>query len=207
VDAERDCPLTRDLLAARAGDAEAARNVFNRMAPILGQRLQSQFGSRSAFIDDAVQEALASAMNPDETQFEPIGSTRGWMITLAINWLTGLWRRAQPIERAERRAAKHEAQRQEPSLAPGAEEDRMTLNCIIASALPSLSPREFEFLMQRSSGSTADEIAKSVGVTATHVRQTLRRARAKIAEHLQAEHHDIFEEHAFILRRWLEAGP
>ncbi|MGB3442031.1 MAG: sigma-70 family RNA polymerase sigma factor [Actinophytocola sp.] len=174
-----DTPLDTATLVARArdGDARAYEEVVRRyQAPIY--RLGLRMLSSTVDAEDVAQEVFLTAWRRlprlrDDAAFA------GWLYRATTNRCLNLIRARRPVADVELDT------RESPSADGGPEqaaEAGARLSALV-SALGALTPEQRAcWLLREIHGRSYDEIARTIGTTATTVRGRIARARAVLAE-------------------------
>lgn len=174
-----DTALDTGTLVARArdGDVRAYEEVVRRyQAPIY--RLALRMLSSTVDAEDVVQEVFLTAWRR-LSQLHDDGAFVGWLYRATTNRCLNVIRARKPVADVELDA--HESP--SPDGRPERAAEAGAQMTALVSALDELTPEQRAcWLLREIHGRSYDEIARTIGTTATAVRGRIARARAQLAE-------------------------
>jgi RNA polymerase sigma-70 factor (ECF subfamily) len=168
---------------ARAGDRAARQRLYRQHVNRVFRTVRGLLRS-DAEAEDVTQDAMLTALTSLD-RYSPRSGTRfaAWLTAIAVNTTRRRFRRRRP----ELTATGELPEAPAPDGDPSDDIDRGRQRAALLRAVAELEPREREIVTLRYGAElNAAEIAAQLGLTAANVRKILERARARLAERIDA---------------------
>ena len=160
-----------------ASDEEAWNRLVDMYSPLLRNWLR-RHNANTGDIDDVVQEVMTVVVRrfPDFQRQPRTGAFRAWLRTITVNCLRDQWRRSnkQPKATGGTQCAEAIEQLADPNSGISKiwdqEHDKHVARFLLSKIQPDFTPQTWQAFQRFAiDGSSADEVAKELGITANAV--------------------------------------
>lgn len=205
--------LAEKLLAARDGDALAAKYVYKHTAARVFGFARYWCTGDAPEPEDVCQEVFLRAFCPLKTTYHPRpGCVRAWLIKIA-KYVVKEKRPPSRTPQAIQRLVDHRPPVTTPS--PGDEvdpaHDVVVLAKVLESGLRLLDARERRVILDAERGVPLEVTAGELGVSEGRVSQLRRMARLRLVRYIAREHARVYQRHQYyfdgVRRRYCHDGP